>query len=687
MDTSEHNGQAEYKGYAASASCYLSSELLYAVQSESLDTVRKLLTGGADLHALHQTLYQNLVFFATTRPAKEKNDRRLLIELLVETHGLDAAAVDALEQTPLFYAAREGDVEACKYLIAQGCEADHVDSNRQTPIFYAAKSGVRECVEFLLASRCEADRTDMNKQSPLFYAASAPSAEALLDAKCDPNKRDMEGQSCIFFAASKGAADRVRLLVANQADVNLTDTAGTTCLFHAAKFGQAEMCQLLCETYGVDPLQTDHQTPGRTARQTAEAWKQWAVMKVLEALERKRRGDKKSATARRSAAVVASGAGMPLATPAAAAVSLGKRLYDAVRDAPIEEAVRLLKAKAQPESVAVGGGENLVFMAAARAQGAKEMCSLLVEHKLDPTVVDTRLLQTPLFFSVRSGVKAGGLSCALYLLGARCDADHSDLRGETPLFYAVQRADAGCAEALLAAGAKASHMNQFGGTAAFYAARAGAVASMKALLRAGADASTCDQRGQTALWEAASPGFAALLLMHGADPMHRSTAGQTALMAAAEKGADEVLWELVDWGGDPHAKDPSGQSCVFYAARRGHARTCRYLLEECDIEPAHCDKDGASALDVASSGGHSEAAKVIRERMELKVAAREQLEAQRKRPADPGEARSLESTARRRRTLLFRDNDGQALLPGTAEYATALRSLTGVCPWLDGWGG
>ena len=63
-----------------------------------------------------------------------------------------------------------------------------------------------------------------------------------------------------------------------------------------------------------------------------------------------------------------------------------------------------------------GHGENLVFYAAARSRstgGAKEMCKLLVEWRLDPTVTDRRFQQTPLFFAVRDAEHAGGLDCAV----------------------------------------------------------------------------------------------------------------------------------------------------------------------------------------------------------------------------------------------------------------------------------
>ena len=48
--------------------------------------------------------------------------------------------VDDNKQTPLFYAAKEGNVEAVAYLIGKGADATRTDRNKQTALYYAVKT-------------------------------------------------------------------------------------------------------------------------------------------------------------------------------------------------------------------------------------------------------------------------------------------------------------------------------------------------------------------------------------------------------------------------------------------------------------------------------------------------------------------------------------------------------------------
>jgi ankyrin repeat protein len=53
--------------------------------------------------------------------------------------GVDPTYKDKIQQTPLYYAAREGKVNCSKYLIGLGCGVNDRDFYTQTPIYYAAR--------------------------------------------------------------------------------------------------------------------------------------------------------------------------------------------------------------------------------------------------------------------------------------------------------------------------------------------------------------------------------------------------------------------------------------------------------------------------------------------------------------------------------------------------------------------
>lgn len=55
-----------------------------------------------------------------------------------------------MNQTPLFYAAREGKLRVMEFLYAKGCKPNHVDCYGQTPIFYAAREGHLHIIKTLV---------------------------------------------------------------------------------------------------------------------------------------------------------------------------------------------------------------------------------------------------------------------------------------------------------------------------------------------------------------------------------------------------------------------------------------------------------------------------------------------------------------------------------------------------------
>ncbi len=53
--------------------------------------------------------------------------------------GVDPTELDRIQQTSLYYAAREGKYLACEYLLSKGIDINKPDYYLQTPIYYAAR--------------------------------------------------------------------------------------------------------------------------------------------------------------------------------------------------------------------------------------------------------------------------------------------------------------------------------------------------------------------------------------------------------------------------------------------------------------------------------------------------------------------------------------------------------------------
>lgn len=66
------------------------------------------------------------------------------------SEGCKVNHVDTYGQSPIFYACREGHLEAVKKLVAYGSDSDLVDNNGQTPIYYAIKGAKLDVIEYLL---------------------------------------------------------------------------------------------------------------------------------------------------------------------------------------------------------------------------------------------------------------------------------------------------------------------------------------------------------------------------------------------------------------------------------------------------------------------------------------------------------------------------------------------------------
>merc|ERR1712050_255470 len=126
-----------------------------------------------DVNMINEQIGQNLVFYAAARQGLAAQHMSLILQLLIETHGVSATLMDKLmNQTALFYAARQGCANGCAYLIEKACDPNHADRHTQTALFYAAKAGHESCIELLISRGAIADPVDHRGQSPLFYTVS-----------------------------------------------------------------------------------------------------------------------------------------------------------------------------------------------------------------------------------------------------------------------------------------------------------------------------------------------------------------------------------------------------------------------------------------------------------------------------------------------------------------------------------
>lgn len=133
----------------------------------------------------------------------------------------------------LFDAARAGEVDVLKSLLARGVQVDARDERGSTALILAAYYGKSEAVQTLLAAGASPNLGDSARgntalMGALFKGEIESARRLLADPRTDVNARNAAGQTAAMFAALFGRADLIEALAARQADFALTDASGAT---------------------------------------------------------------------------------------------------------------------------------------------------------------------------------------------------------------------------------------------------------------------------------------------------------------------------------------------------------------------------------------------------------------------------------------------------------------------------
>ena len=106
---------------------------MWAAAQQHPDVVGLLIEHGADVHARSESWSQLMAIPPHSNPANQQ----------MVPHGANTA---------LLFAARVGDLESARLLVAAGSDLDATDAWGITPTVYAAHSGLREVAAYLLES-------------------------------------------------------------------------------------------------------------------------------------------------------------------------------------------------------------------------------------------------------------------------------------------------------------------------------------------------------------------------------------------------------------------------------------------------------------------------------------------------------------------------------------------------------
>lgn len=139
-----------------------------------------------------------------------------MIKTLMEL-GIEATKEDALRQTPLFYACREGNMQAISHLVKEGRDnVNRQDKYGQTPIYYAVREGHIRTTQLLIELGADFDHADTKQQRPLYYAVQHNRFEMvkfLIDRGADLHKEDKKGATPTIWAKKQNRPEILSLLL------------------------------------------------------------------------------------------------------------------------------------------------------------------------------------------------------------------------------------------------------------------------------------------------------------------------------------------------------------------------------------------------------------------------------------------------------------------------------------------
>ncbi len=271
--------------------------LMTAARTGNREVVEHLVEAGATLDAREHTRGQTALMWAIAER------HAAIVELLADrgadvhlrsserprrihtrTAGFEPTGVFDTSQggnSAILFAARHGDVESARHLVAAGADVHNASPMGNTALVVAAMSGHEAMATYLLAEGADPNASDAGYTAlhGAILRGDTDLARALLDAGANPDQaieqgspgrrnspdfvleHDVVGATPFWLAAHFGRPGIMRMLTEHGADASMTTDSGTTALLAAIATRQR-----------VEPgLAADPVEQQRVVREAAEA--------------------------------------------------------------------------------------------------------------------------------------------------------------------------------------------------------------------------------------------------------------------------------------------------------------------------------------------------------------------------------------------------------------------------------
>lgn len=212
------------------------------------------------------------------------------ISSMIEQYSLDVIKLvdDNFRQTAIFHSVMIKDNEAAynaiKFFIDKGVNAGYSDILNQTALFYVAREGKANCVEILVKNGCSVNHRDQYFQTPLNYAAREGQLEVskkLIEHGADVNNIDYNNQTPIYYSAKEGNIDMCNLLISAGAKLNIFDEANISPIQVAKKAGKTKLVELFLSLGAVLPPQNQGREKRRITKKTPDTPEKVGIKKYV----------------------------------------------------------------------------------------------------------------------------------------------------------------------------------------------------------------------------------------------------------------------------------------------------------------------------------------------------------------------------------------------------------------------
>ncbi|CAH0045468.1 unnamed protein product [Clonostachys solani] len=616
---------------------YELTPLLWAVSSESHDTVKLLLEKGADLEAKNPSKETALTLAARqgrTSIAKlllekgacfdvkdEKSKSPLLVAAMnrhteIVRHLLDLGAEfgDKGIQKALCRAAEFGTTSMVELLLDRGGDIETKDKEDCTLLILAAKNGHEDTVKCLVERSAKIEEADELGRTALSWAAgdgNLETVEYLLEKGAQIGSTDLGGQTALSWAASKGRVDAMKCLFENSPSViNSTDHEGRNAFLWAALAGQVKSMEYL---FGIsDDILGSVDELGRNALLLAAIGGDADAVKYLlgksatliGSVDNSGRNALSWAAENGHKDIIQHFLGKDASVESEDAT--GKTALSWAAEAGQTDIVEYLLEKGAEVKSTDSSGRTALSWAAGRGRTSTLIC--LASMGLSIGSVDKNG-RTALSRASENGYE----STVKYILGRGEKIDSADNTGRTALSWAAANGRESLVSYLLGKGVEADSADGAGRTVLSWAAGHGHTNVVKMLQSAGANINSVDQRGWTPLWYAVAGGHedvVAHLTMDGCDIKWLDQEGQSLLKQALLGRSEGVALQLLRKGASVDTMSKPGRSLLSEAAEEGHADVVRFLLENgANVESK--DQSGRTPLSLASGGGRQDVVQLL----------------------------------------------------------------------------